>query len=195
MMGFTTRCWRKRLSQCAAGTVALLWALLALAGAIEPKSVKLEREEGGLVLDADFAIDLGPRLSEAVRRGVPLEFRLEFTLARKRWYWIDEHLASRVLRQRLSFNALTRQYRVTTGGFAQNFATLEEALAALARVRRWPVAEKIELAANETYLAALRLSLDHGLLPKPLQVDALADREWRIEAKTSSWSFTLADLP
>lgn len=172
----------------------LLFVLSAFAATIEAKNARLEREEGSLVLDADFAIDLGPRLSEAVARGVALEFRLEFTLARKRWYWIDEHLTSRVLRQRLSFNALTRQYRLTTGGLAQNFTSLEEALAALARVRRLPVAEKIEIQAGETYVAALRLSLDHGLLPKPLQVDALADRDWRVEAKTLRWTFSAADL-
>lgn len=191
----TTPCCRKRLERWLVALAASLWLTLALAGTSEVIRARLERDEAALVLDADFALDLGPRLAEAVTRGVPLEFKLEFTLAKKRWYWIDEHLASRVLRQRLSYNALTRQYRLATGGLAQNFATLEEALAALARVRRFPVAERLELAAGATYVAALRLSLDHGLLPKPLQVDALADRDWRLEAKTHSWTFTTADLP
>lgn len=167
-----------------------MWAGLALAGSIEPKSAALLPDERGVpVLVASFVIDLGPRLEEAVGRGVPLTFRLEFTLDRKRWYWVDEHIAGRVLKYRLSYQALTRQYRLTLDNLHQNFATLEEALHALGQVVRLPIADKVELKPGETYLAAVRLSLDHEQLPKPLQVDALADRDWRVEAKTLRWEY------
>jgi hypothetical protein len=166
-----------------------LWTGLVLAGSIEPKSAALLPDERGPVLAASFAIDLGPRLEEAVGRGVPLNFRLEFTLDRKRWYWADEHVAGRVLKYRLGYQALTRQYRLSLGNLHQNFATLDEALHALGQVARLPVAEKVQLKPGETYLAAVRLSLDHEQLPKPLQVDALADRDWRVEARTLRWEY------
>lgn len=177
------------LRHAVATLAGFLWAGLVLAGSIEPKSATLLPDERGPVLAATFAIDLGPRLEEAVGRGVPLNFRLEFTLDRKRWYWADEHIAGRVLKYRLGYQALTRQYRLSLGNLHQNFATLEEALQALGQVARLPVAEKISLRPGETYLAAVRLSLDHEQLPKPLQVDALADRDWRVEARTLRWEY------
>ena len=51
------------------------------------------RAEEGLVLDADFAFELTPRLAEVVANGVPLYFRVEFELTRRRWYWFDETAA------------------------------------------------------------------------------------------------------
>lgn len=162
----------------------LLAAGLALAGSIEPKHVMLAPDERGHALTAEFSIDLGPRLEEAAGRGVPLYFRLEFTLARKRWYWVDEHVAGHVIDYRLSYHALTRQYRLSLGGLYQNFDTLAEALQVLERTARLHVVDRAQLSPGENYAAAARLSLDHTQLPKPLQLDALADREWRVEAKT-----------
>lgn len=162
---------------------------MALAGSIEPKSAVLVPDEPGLALTAEFAIDLGPRLEEAVGRGVPLNFRFEFNLTRKRWYWADEHITGRVLNYRLSYHALTRQYRLTLGNLYQNYDSLAEALQVLGRIARLHVVDRAHLAAGEPYRAALRLSLDHNQLPKPLQIDALADRDWRVEARTLSWDF------
>lgn len=184
-----TPCLRRYLERACLLLACLLALGAARAGSIEPKSAALLPDERGPVLAASFAIDLGPRLEEAVGRGVPLNFRLEFTLDRKRWYWADEHVAGRVLKYRLGYQALTRQYRLSLGSLHQNFATLEEALHALGQVARLPVADKVQLKTGETYLAAVRLSLDHEQLPKPLQVDALADRDWRVEARTLRWEY------
>jgi len=180
-----------RLVLCCA--IGGLWMGQVLAGGIEPKSALLVPDERGLALDAEFAIDLGPRLEEAVGRGVPLYFRFEFELTRKRWYWVvDEHVAGRVLNFRLSYHALTRQYRLTLGNLHQSFDALDEALRVLGRVGQLHVIDKAELAVGEPYRAAVRLSLDRSQLPKPLQIDALADRDWRVEAKTLHWDFVPA---
>lgn len=166
-----------------------VWAGLVQAGSIVPESAVLAPDERGQALTAQFAIVLGPRLEEAVGRGVPLNFRFEFDLKRKRSYWVDEHITGRVLEYRLGYHALTRQYRLSLGNLHQNFASLDEALQALSRVVRLHVVDRNVLVAGETYLAAVRLSLDHNQLPKPLQVDAIADSDWRVEAKTLRWEF------
>jgi len=170
----------------------LLAAGIAQAGRIEPVRADLTTNEQGHALSAEFAIQLSPRLEEAVKLGVPLNFRLEFVLTRKRRYWVDEHIAGRVINYRLSYHALTRQYRLAFGGLHQNFASLAEVLQVLGRVARLQVAEAGRLLPDTTYAAAVRLSLDHGQLPKPLQVDALTERDWRVEAKTLRWEFTPA---
>jgi hypothetical protein len=181
--------WKKRLER----TVVLLGCLLtlgvALAGSIEPKSAALVPDDRGYAVTADFNVQIGPRLEDAVSRGVPLHFRFEIEIKRKRWYWSDEHVAGRVLKYRLSYQALTRQYRLSLGSLHQNFDSLEEALHALGRVARLHVVDKSVLPANEPLAAAVRLSLDHSQLPKPLQIDALADRDWQVEAGILRWNF------
>src|ERR671936_1107986 len=168
-------------------SLAVLFALLAYTEAavsaeIEVQDASLRAVEDGLVLDADFALDLTPRLTEVVANGVPLYFRVEFELTRRRWYWFDEHAASRQLQLRLSYHALSRQYRLSTGLLQQNFATLEEALNVLKHVRNWLVVDRTVTFADADYEAALRMRLDTTLLPKPFQLSALTSRELHLES-------------
>lgn len=189
MTASTTPCWKKRLERLALWLAGWLLCGAALAGNIAPQSATLVPDERGLALNAEFAVDLGPRLEEAVGRGVPLNFRFEFDLKRKRWYWADEHVTGRILNYKLGYHALTRQYRLSVDSLHQNFDSLADALQALGRIAQLHVVDKGAMVPGETYLAAVRLSLDHNQLPKPLQVDALADRDWRVEAKILRWNF------
>jgi hypothetical protein len=188
-MVFITRCWRNA-SLTLLAALLLLGASLARAGSIEPERSQLNLTEEGYVLSADFAIDLGARLEEAVGRGVPLNFNLEFTIERMRWYWFNERVATRNVDYRLSYNALTQQYRLTIAGLHTNFGTLAEALRVLSRVSELAVAEKSAVKLGSSYVAELRLSLDKSQLPKPLQLDAIAGKDWQVDAKTLRWQFT-----
>lgn len=192
MTASITHCWKRWLELTIFLIVSLLGLSLAHAGSIEPKFASLAQEDKNLLVSAEFVVRLGSRFVEAVERGVPLHFRFEFALTRKRWYWADEHVAGRVQETRLNYHALTRQYRLTAGSQQQNFDSLDEALRALGRFGRLPVPLGTELVAGEPYRAAVRLSLDHEQLPKPLQIDALADRDWRVEAKTHVWQYVPA---
>lgn len=177
------------LSLAAALALCLLWAAPVHAGSIEPTRALLTSGDDGYVLSAEFAIDLGAHLEDAVQHGVTLNFVLEFTLSRRRWYWIDEHIAGHVVDYRLSYNALTRQYRLSVGGLHRGFATVEEALRTLGHVANLPVAERNAIKPGERYDAALRLALDKSQLPKPLQLDAIANRGWQVDAKVLRWQF------
>lgn len=189
-MASITRYWRNVSSALLAVLLFLFGASFATAGSIEPERSQLILSEEGYVLSADFAIDLGARLEEAVGRGVPLNFNLEFTIERMRWYWFNERVATRNIEYRLSYNALTQQYRLTVAGLHSNFGTLGEALKVLGRVSELVVAEKSAVKLGNSYLAELRLSLDKSQLPKPLQLDALAGKDWQVEARTLRWQFT-----
>ena len=161
----------------------------ALAGRIDPVEATISSGDEGYQLSAKFDIDLGTHLEEAVSRGVPLYFLLEFDLTRNRWYWSNEHIAGKTINYRLAYNALTRQYRLSRGGLHQSFVSLEEALRVLSRVAAMPLADKGALKNGEAYQAALRLSLDRQQLPKPFQVDAIANRDWQVESATLRWQF------
>jgi len=160
-------------------------AVAARAEEIQLRSAELRLANEGLVLQADFVFEFPPRLAEAVANGVPLYFLVEFEMTRPRWYWVDERAASKRLQLRLSYHALSRQYVVSSGPLEQQFATLEEALGVLRRVRNWVVGERIALVSEARYEAAVRMRLDVSLLPKPIQVSALTNNEWRFE---SAWN-------
>jgi hypothetical protein len=169
--------------------LASLVVSAAYADDIEVREARLRATEDGLVLDADFAFELTPRLADVVANGVPLYFRVEFELTRRRWYWFDETTAARRLQVRLSYHALSRQYRLSTGLLQQNFATLEEALNVLRRVRNWLVLERTVPLSGGDYEAAVRMRHDASLLPKPFQLSALTGRDLHLE---SPWlRFTL----
>lgn len=171
--------------------LAALLASVARADDIEVRDAQLRAAPEGLVLDADFEFALGPRLSDVVANGVPIYFVVEFELKRPRWYWLDEKTSTKQLQLRLSYHALSRQYRLSTGLLQQNFATLEEALYVLKHVRNWLVVDRGISLSEADYAAAVRMRLDTALLPKPFQLSALTSRELQLE---SPWKrFTVHD--
>jgi hypothetical protein len=190
MMASTTRCWRSARSLGLALLLAV-FGLPCLGSGIEPLRASLAQNEDGYALSAQFAVDLGPHLQEAVSHGVELTFNLEFELNRQRWYWLDEHVAGVLVTYRLSYNALTRQYRLTVGGLHQSFDSFDDALQVLDHVSGLTVADRSALKPGQTYRAALRLALDKTQLPKPFQVDAIANSDWNVEAKVLRWQYTV----
>ena len=193
MRGFALH--KKLLAAFAQAWIALvLCAALAAATAaraddIEVTDARLVATEDGVVLAADFAFDLNPRLAEAVTNGVPLYFAVEFELTRPRWYWFDEKAAVKRLQLRLSYHALSRQYRLSTGVLQRNYPTLEEALNVLRRVRNWQVVERGTALADAAYEAAVRMRLDVTLLPKPFQLSALTSRDLSLESAWKRFSY------
>ena len=119
---------------------------------------------------------------------MPLYFTLEFELERPRWYWWNAQLANARQEYRLSFNALTRQYRVGLSTLYRNFATLAEALEFLSRMRVREVAEPGALNKGGSYRAALRLRLDSSQLPRAFRVSAVGSREWTISSDWHRWT-------
>ena len=169
-----------------------LFAAAVHAEGIHIKSAELSPLDAAYVLDASYEIGLSHTLEEALLRGLPLHFVIEFELIQPRW-WTFGLLSRTVsdLRQqhRLSYNALTRQYRVSFGTLHQNFETLEEALAVIGRVRQRLPIGKDDVDQEAVYTAALRLRLDTSLLPKPLQINALGSRDWNLSSDWYRWTF------
>jgi hypothetical protein len=174
----------------AAGTLAAGVSSPARADIIGVTSAEVRADEDDYVLNAEFDLALNATLEEALHRGVPLYFVLEFEIGRPRWWWFDEKVLTSTTNYRIAWNALTRQYRVSSGIFAQALYSLEEVERFLSRVTSRPVARRDALQKGSRYDAALRLRLDVAQLPKPFQVDALASREWSLQSDWHRWSFT-----
>lgn len=167
-------------------------ALPAHASDAEIRAAALQPSDDQYILNADIAAELTPLLADVVGRGVSLYFIAEFELSAPRWYWLDEEVATRSLTYRLSYQSLTRQYRLTTGALHQNFGSLDEALRTMLRIRNWGVADRGSLRVGRSYNAALRFRLDVGELPKPLQVSALGRKDWNLATDWYRWTFVAA---
>ena len=176
-----------------AAIVAAGWWLSASAPAradtIPFMAAELRIDEGEVLLNAEFEFSLNPTLEEALEKGIPLYFVIDFELTRGRWYWLDEKVAQTALVYRVSYNALTRQYRVASGLLTQTFNSLEEVERFIGRITSRRVASADALTKGAKYDAAVRLRLDVNQLPKPFQVNALASREWTLGSDWQRWSF------
>ncbi|MGQ0751008.1 MAG: DUF4390 domain-containing protein [Betaproteobacteria bacterium] len=189
MTGSSTRCYRRTdwIKALAALWLACGVALTARAD-IEVKKASLTIAEDAYVLEADFAIALTPPLEDVLNKGVALYFLVDFELIRPRWYWFNERIAETQYPYRLSYNALTRQYRVGSGALYQNFGSLGEALAVMSRVRRRHEIEPGALKKDTSYTAAVRMRLDTSQLPKPFHLTALGSRDWNIASEWYRWT-------
>ena len=194
--------WRAKLESCAprGAMTFVLGVLLALmlsaaphvarADPMEVREARLEAQEDGWVFRGEFALELSSRLEEAVSRGVPLYFVVEFELTRPRWYWLDEKAVTASQTYRLSYHALTQSYRLSAGSLYQSFPTLKEALRLLARPRV-PAFDRQKVAPGENYVAQARMRLDVAQLPKAFQINALTSREWTLESEWKKFPFRL----
>jgi hypothetical protein len=163
---------------------------VAHAEGIDVKSASVTPDEDGLHVDAQFDMQFSPRLEEAVNRGVPLYFVIEFELSRPRWYWFDEKPIQATQVYKITYTPLLRQYRLSMGSAYQNFTRFEEVSRVLSRVRNWHVADHAALKKEGSYQASLRMRLDTAQLPKPFQLNAVASRDWSLASEWYRWSIS-----
>jgi len=174
--------------------VLLTWMRPAQSsGTIQVEQVRLDvsHPDDLVLLSADFVLSLTATLQDAVNRGLALYFLTEVLVERGRWYWFDETVVETQIEWRLSYHALTRQFRVATNGRSDSFGSLEDALAAMSSVKRWPVARVSRLGTGTAYEVWVRMRLDTTRLPKPFQMTALTDRDWNPQSEWKRFDFTV----
>jgi len=173
----------------------LLWASIstANAGGIAVDKAEMRRVDESYQPVADFAITPNSVVEQALTHGVPLYFTSEFTLIHPRWYWLNEVVAQDEQTVRLSYNALTRQYRISYGSLFQNFGSLDDALHILGH-QAFAQLQALLLKPGTSYIASVRMHLDLTQLPKPLQINALVNTDWGLDSDWYRWNVT-ADIP
>ncbi|HKT98855.1 MAG TPA: DUF4390 domain-containing protein [Paraburkholderia sp.] len=177
--------------------IALAFGWLAVtparADSISVQRASLQADGSGWSLDARFDFELNSSLEDAVNKGIPLYFTTDFELTRPRWYWFDEQPVSVSQSIRLSFQPLTREYRVSSGGLQLGFSTLADALAVIKHVTSWHVIDSKQVNPGETYTASVRMQLDVALMPKPFQIDAVNNRDWNLASDWKRFNFTVTE--
>ena len=168
------------------------------------RKAEIRMTEDGFQLAASFDIRLTLLLEQALTHGITLNFVSEFNLTRSRWYWFNETASKTEETTKLSYSALTRQYRIKRGNLFQNFASLDDALRALGNQSSNLIPVELFnknngyiaslLSNNSNYTAYARMRLDVSQLPKPLQVNALTSDEWKLDSEGYSWMLVPAEI-
>ncbi|TFZ07531.1 DUF4390 domain-containing protein [Ramlibacter henchirensis] len=157
----------------------------------EVTQLRLERTEEGVLLSASVSFELPPAVEDALLKGIPMFFVADASLLRDRWYWYDKHIAGGSRHMRLSYQPLTRRWRLQLSSqpignagltLGQSFDTQEEALAAVRNVSRWKIAELSDLEPDAKYSVDFRFRLDVSQLPRPFQIGAVGQSDWSIFA-------------
>ena len=156
-------------------------------------SMRLERQDDGLHLSAQIKFDIPAIVEDALIKGIPMFFVTEAEVSKDRWYWYDKKVAVAVRQMRLSFQPLTRRWRlnVTNGvigntgqgvSLPQYFDSLSDALANIQRISNWKIAELSEVEIDASHTIDLRFKLDVSQLPRPFQIGLIGNGDWNIFA-------------
>jgi hypothetical protein len=186
---------RTLLERALRGGVAmvLLFLVVGLARADvgEVTQLRLERTEDGVLLSSSVRFELAPSVEDALLKGIPMFFVAEASLLRDRWYWYDKQVSSAERHMRLSYQPLTRRWRLQVSAqpigssgqaLGQSFETQEEAIEAVKHVARWKIAELADIEPDAKYSVDFRFRLDVSQLPRPFQIGAVGHADWNISA-------------
>jgi Domain of unknown function (DUF4390) len=200
MASFTRCCassskpWRDALRHvwraCLLALLALLSAVPAHAQNItDVNNVRLEQTPDGMYLSATLRFELTSAVEDALLKGIPITFVAEAQVLRDRWYWYDKNVAIATRSVRLSYQPLTRRWRISVIGngesssgasLSQSFDQLSDAIAAVRRISRWKIAEGAEIDADSRHNVDFRFRLDTTQLPRPMQIGITGNADWSI---------------
>ena len=199
MTAFITHCWKNARFDLisALACTCLLWGQVVVARAQSPfaeiSHVKFERVEDSLFLSATVDFELSGAVEDALRKGVAMVFFAEATVYRQRWYWMSKRVANAQRHMRLTYQPLTRRWRlnitsdaVATAAMAlnQSFESLPDALAVIQRLSRWKIVNFSEIDLAQSHTVELSFSLDVSQLPRPFQIGTIGQSDWTIAAST-----------
>lgn len=174
--------------------LVLLWPVVTLVRAQTPVTLtelRAERAKDGLYLSAQLKFDLAPTVEDALYKGIPVYFVAEADIVRARWYWSDAQVASAKRYMRVSYQPLTRRWRLASSSepltdtglgvnFGQYYDQLSDAMAAVQRISQWKVAEASDLNGDGKETLRFRFRLDSSQLPRTFQLGDLGQSDWHL---------------
>lgn len=167
--------------------VSLCAFVLAANSSIVIKNAELQAADDAFKLSADVDITFNEAIEEAINKGVPLDFLVEFQVVSPRKYWFDDEIVTLSTSYTLSYHALSRQYLVSHNGRQTSYETLSEAKLELMEIDDWKVLQKSQIEKGEAYKAALLMRLDQSKLPQALQVEAIGSENWNLVSQKYEW--------
>jgi hypothetical protein len=145
----------------------------------------VNRGDARWFLNATADIELPPEIRRGLDSGVPLEFVVGFSISKPGTILWRSTLTAAEWRYTLIYYELTRHYRLVEvdTGTSRNFRSLLAALDNLGSLRSISVAAPVT--DSKALLAHLRIKLDRGALPLPLQ--SFWSSNWRLASEEYVW--------
>jgi hypothetical protein len=173
-------------------TLALLPAQRADAANFSVKSAQSHLNDRVLYVDARFDLPVNPRIEEALSKGIPIDVVIEVNMVKYRWWWRNWLITDTVVRRRIQFHALSRQYLVSgmrEDDSSESFGSLSQALAHAGTLDEFKLflTAKKEIEADARYLLMLRAHLDIEALPMLMRPLAYATPSWRRNTGWTEW--------
>ena len=172
------------------GLTAQAWVACARADQIT--HIQPVIKNGQLYIDADIELNIDDPLRSAAEKGMPLYFTADLEIVTTRWWWFDKVLVDHQQTWRLSYNVLTRQWRVGSGDLNLPAVTFEDALAYVRHIRGWAVTSVQSLEPGLEYLGRLRVRLDNSRLPRPFRIDSFNSSTWSVVTPWKDFSFSIS---
>ncbi len=187
---------RRLLHAWAAFFLALWWIFLAALPAhaqsqapADVSNVRLEQAADGMYLSATLRFELTSAVEDALLKGIPMTFVAEAQVLRDRWYWYDKNITWATRSVRLSYQPLTRRWRISvmangespgSASLSQSFDQLTDAIAAVRRISRWKIADSADVEQDARHNVDFRFRLDITQLPRPMQIGITGNADWNI---------------
>jgi hypothetical protein len=173
-------CDRRALRPAAGRAPAALAALLLAACGAPASTLRIDaahlKRDGEPALEVDLDLALGPRLAEALDRGIPITLRFRLESGDRR---VERHL-------RLRYLPLADQYQLydVERGEGRTVARRAQLVAALDRVRL-PLDPEWARAPEPL---ALAVALDRSALPAALRLPVLVSPGWQLAGAEIAWT-------
>lgn len=180
----------KKIRQLLLAISLLLFMGLAQAASnsLHIRSANLITYEDDVLLNADAEINFSSEMEKAILKGFTFNFLVEFQLVLPRQYWFNDEVVTTTQQISLSYHALSRQYIVMRNEQQRTFASLDAAIEDLSVIQDLKVFQKSDVEKGEPYQAVLLMRLDHKKLPKALQVEGYASKDWKMSSQRFEWS-------
>ncbi|MEM7378183.1 MAG: DUF4390 domain-containing protein [Pseudomonadota bacterium] len=179
------------LRACVLALAVVAWAQPARAdeGRVEYRSLVSYVIDGNVMLESDVTVRLSGLTRAALQSGVALEFDVEIDVIRQRSFWPDLTLRRYQIPVRLSYQDLTRSYRLErlNSGQRASFPDLDTALDAVAQLRDVVLIPDDQLSRPGRYYGVMRVRLDLDALPSPLRTQAYFSRAWTLKNGEQTW--------
>lgn len=171
-----------------------LWFVSAQAdsNAVQLTDFQIERGDDGIYLNANLSFELPASLEDALARGMPVNFLIQTTILRERWYWYDKRINLTERYIRISYQPLSRRWRVLVStqpiqssglgvSLGSSFDSLKDALQSIQKINRWKIADLSVLRTDAKQKLDFHFILDLSQLPQALQFGNLATNDWALE--------------
>ena len=145
-------------------------------------NIFLSEEDKYYKLNGDVSVALENPLTEALKKGVTLEFISEFRIYTIRNFFFEKIHYKKIRVATLTYHGITRRFNVVVNNKKLFFESLTEALAACLSIKNWVLFPKTVDLNGRKMKVKLNLNIDS--LPKALSIVAFTDPLWRV---TTDW--------